>query len=557
MCRWYCHMVSAALSILTLAASEFNIRDFGAAGDGIADDTPALKKAQAALCASGGTLFFPAGSYRVAATGNALELSRCEGVTVRFDPGAVLLMDNLNPDGLGGGHGIVVTAPAADVVLDHVTVAWKTLPSARSHGDAFRFEGFPDHERAIRGVTMLHCRAERAPQAGAVFMGVKDITVKDFTIVDNLADGLHFNACRDIRVDGVTGRNTGDDTLAFVTYWNDTFDGRIGTPFFFPDLGEWSNSNARAVNIDSSGGHANGVRISGAMDVEVGNIQVERKSCGVIIDAGTVDATHGWSYLASRKIRIHDLKAADCDSGFFVWNWAGGDPRFYDFDVTAENLDLRDNANDNLHLWNSGNVTLKHVSTANGRVRLRGFRRLVIDTMRVDNGYIFVGSQLETADDHRDLLDSASLCGNLELRRGRVMFQKARGMQITGMRIADAAEQAVFLQDCEDIAIQGLKLDNYQSAAIPLVLATVKNIRISDFYLQAEDSEFPAVCEIGGSYPECVTSGICLEGVLNAPEPARMAVIQTGAAAPEDYRIELQLQNNGVPGETVVLSDVR
>src|SRR5215207_783745 len=45
----------------------FNLSDFGALGDGVADDGPALQKALDALAdAGGGTLFIPAGSYLVA-----------------------------------------------------------------------------------------------------------------------------------------------------------------------------------------------------------------------------------------------------------------------------------------------------------------------------------------------------------------------------------------------------------------------------------------------------------------------------------------------------------
>jgi hypothetical protein len=49
--------------------SLFNVRDtrFGAQGDGIADDGPAVQRAvDAALAGGGGTIYLPAGTYRVA-----------------------------------------------------------------------------------------------------------------------------------------------------------------------------------------------------------------------------------------------------------------------------------------------------------------------------------------------------------------------------------------------------------------------------------------------------------------------------------------------------------
>ena len=42
-----------------------NILDFGAAGDGKADDTGALNAAIASLAGCGGTVWLPAGTYRL------------------------------------------------------------------------------------------------------------------------------------------------------------------------------------------------------------------------------------------------------------------------------------------------------------------------------------------------------------------------------------------------------------------------------------------------------------------------------------------------------------
>lgn len=49
-------------------ASPVSVRSFGAVGDGIADDTQAIRRAIEAMPDAGGTVFFPAGTYRVTAT---------------------------------------------------------------------------------------------------------------------------------------------------------------------------------------------------------------------------------------------------------------------------------------------------------------------------------------------------------------------------------------------------------------------------------------------------------------------------------------------------------
>src|SRR5688572_30822296 len=58
------HSTTAKLSSSAAAETTLNLRDFGAVGDGVTDDGPALQQALNALASSGGgTLFVPAGHY--------------------------------------------------------------------------------------------------------------------------------------------------------------------------------------------------------------------------------------------------------------------------------------------------------------------------------------------------------------------------------------------------------------------------------------------------------------------------------------------------------------
>jgi polygalacturonase len=70
---------------LSLRASTFNVRDFGAAGDGHTFDTAAVQKALDACKPSGGTVEFPAGTY----LSQPLTL-QANNTTVQLDPGATL-----------------------------------------------------------------------------------------------------------------------------------------------------------------------------------------------------------------------------------------------------------------------------------------------------------------------------------------------------------------------------------------------------------------------------------------------------------------------------------
>lgn len=79
----------------------FNVKDYGAKGDGVADDTTAIQSAINALPASGGTVFFPAGTYII--NGNI-------GSVAAF--GVILALPN-NASAIGAGMGATVIKLAA------------------------------------------------------------------------------------------------------------------------------------------------------------------------------------------------------------------------------------------------------------------------------------------------------------------------------------------------------------------------------------------------------------------------------------------------------------
>src|SRR3954467_9672435 len=68
------------------AAAEYNVRDYGAKGDGSTNDSPAVDKAiTAAHSAGGGPVRFPAGTYK---SKNTLHMK--SHVTLQLDKGATL-----------------------------------------------------------------------------------------------------------------------------------------------------------------------------------------------------------------------------------------------------------------------------------------------------------------------------------------------------------------------------------------------------------------------------------------------------------------------------------
>lgn len=70
--RWHLHLKSGATGSAQVApataaapSSTVSVKDFGAKGDGVTDDAPAIQAAVDSLPTSGGTVFVPAGDYRL------------------------------------------------------------------------------------------------------------------------------------------------------------------------------------------------------------------------------------------------------------------------------------------------------------------------------------------------------------------------------------------------------------------------------------------------------------------------------------------------------------
>lgn len=352
--------LAAAACVPATPGSIVNVQDHGATGNGRDDDSDAIRAAVARM-KPGDTLRFPAGTYRFAMRNPpedaAVALTGLSDVSIEFDPGAELLMDNLDPaTGHGTSHGILLRGPASRVSLRNVRVRWAAPPSARSHGDGIRIVGYPakDGETVdpsvpsgrLTFVALTGCEVTSSPQAGVIMMGVSDIVIAGLRLRDTLADGLHFNACRQGKVTDLEVSNAGDDALALVTYYADSFrfDPQAET-FAFPDLNDWSNTDLTVDNVRVRDGQANGVRLAGAHRVTLSNVTVRghMSGSGLMVDSAAPGVDAGWWYVASKHIRLQQILVEDCAIGLQVLARPSSavDDRFTGFLVDGSDIDIR------------------------------------------------------------------------------------------------------------------------------------------------------------------------------------------------------------------------
>ncbi len=156
-----------------------NVRDLGATGDGRTDDSEAIRRGLASVNRTGGTLFFPPGSYNYRATG---PLRPAAGVTIAgapgsstilFDhPGAGAFVDFCVVDGDGVTvDGLVVRRAAGfpAVLFNLGAVHGFTLSRAGLIGGR---GAFPDAD----------CHGVKLPDGGAAStIGIVDSTMGDLT----------------------------------------------------------------------------------------------------------------------------------------------------------------------------------------------------------------------------------------------------------------------------------------------------------------------------------------------------------------------------------------
>lgn len=531
-----------------------NIRDYGALGDGQDDDTASIQRAVAILRADD-TLYFPAGTYRIATLGTLVSIQGISKLRVFFNPQATLLMDNLNAQGLGSGHAFYFKGYADGLILEGIRIRWRTMPAQRSMGDGIRIDGpyssaGPSDQRTIRNIVIKSCYVAQAPQAGIVLMGCSDITIDTVEIVETWADGVHLNACRHYTIRNITGLNVRDDHVALVTYYDPSttdfsLGDREGGPYTQPTLGDWSNYKGKISDVRSDATRrfsANGIRVAGALDVEIDNLRAHLRKASIIVDAGRKGNTYGWEYQASQKIRVRRVTATQCHVGVHVmtFNVLPNEATYWDFGVSLDELSVQDCELDNLLIEKCSGITIDRVESNNGRVRIINVNNIQIGILRSQRGDVLVHGLTALARSLKftPIPSSNITIETLTVRKGEVQLANAKRIRVGDLRVDDSQSEigCVFVNVQEGTVSslvsqlaqkKGLQITNCQSLIIISVL------------IASEQNDFTSL-EIGGGNSSSVSKNISIvsavyQGASNRPDIS----IQQGRYAPRQLSVRL------------------
>jgi polygalacturonase len=256
-------MLAAAVALLA-AGPFFDVRSFGAKGDGVAIDSPAINAAiDAASAAGGGTVVLPAGTYL------SFSIRLKSRITLMIGAGATLVAadpadgqgryDAPEPNpwdayqdfghshwqnslvwGIGvedvailgpgriDGKGLTRRGPGPrrpeqhgdqPVTLDGARGAERALAepgrTARPGDEFAAMDGLGNKAIALkdaRRVTIRDLTIHRAGHFAILPTGVDDFTI-DNVRIDTQRDGINLDACRNVRVSNVAINTPNDDAL--------------------------------------------------------------------------------------------------------------------------------------------------------------------------------------------------------------------------------------------------------------------------------------------------------------------------------------------------------
>ncbi len=220
--------LSVSMTHADTIPATYDVKAYGATGDGTTLDTAAINKAiAAASTAGGGTVRFPAGTY----LSHSVRLA--SNITLYLDPGATLMA--ADPSSMPGDPGYDAPEPNPEarnyqdfghshwqnsllwgIGLQNVTIAGPGLINGRglNRGDPTR-EGTGNKAIALklcRNVVLRDFSLLNGGHFGLLATGVDNMTINNIR-VDTNRDALDIDCCRNVRISDSQINSCNDDGI--------------------------------------------------------------------------------------------------------------------------------------------------------------------------------------------------------------------------------------------------------------------------------------------------------------------------------------------------------
>jgi len=282
----------------------FNIREYGAKGDGHTLDTKAIDKAVAACVkAGGGVVLVPAGTYVIGT------IRLYSNVELRLGPGSVLLASaNTNDYGLqrdygfsgSGAGGLKLGLIFADKA-ENVSLTGTGVIDGRSeaymYADSVQVSGEDDSKYTRQGIGYMNAREGKA-EAPLMWKG---------KWVDRPGTQILFHACKRVLVRDITVRNANDWTMDLnacddAKVLGISIDNNMSVPNS-DGVDMYDSRNVIIADCDIRAGD-DAIAVVGTSDVKVTNCSLHSRSCGIRVGYNAFNDNNSGNLLFD-NIRIY------------------------------------------------------------------------------------------------------------------------------------------------------------------------------------------------------------------------------------------------------------
>lgn len=219
-------------------AAFYNVKDFGAKGDGKQIDSPAINKAiKAAVENGGGTIYFPSGTYL------SYSIQLMSNTTLYLDAGCIIMAayptekkgydlaeDNEHNMYQDFGHSHWKNSLLWGIDLEYITICGQGIINGRGlTREESRLPGVGNkaislklcRNITIKDITMLNCG-----HFALLATGVDNMTISNVK-VDTNRDGFDIDCCRNVRISDCSVNSPWDDAIVLKSsyalgYFRDT-----------------------------------------------------------------------------------------------------------------------------------------------------------------------------------------------------------------------------------------------------------------------------------------------------------------------------------------------
>ena len=197
---------------LAHAAGVYDVRAFGAKGDGVAKDTAAVQRALDACAGTGGRVVVPPGTYLIGSVflGDATELHLEKGATLLGSPD---LADYNDPDAYPQNFGSKNEGWSAKhliLAIEKRGVSITGRGAIDGNGRAF-FADKPEFRGKVcwrdGGINAKDRKHQGRPGQEIVFIECRDVSVRDVTFRDMSCWSCFFHGCENVAVGDGTIRD--------------------------------------------------------------------------------------------------------------------------------------------------------------------------------------------------------------------------------------------------------------------------------------------------------------------------------------------------------------